>query len=123
MHNKNDLKILNKAIKLAADVYKLLALLPKEEQYSIKSQIARAVVSIASNIAEGAGRNSDKEFIQFLSIAQGSTYEVDVQFKICLELKYYNESQIENVFADLEEIQKMNRSLQNHLSNKIGTKK
>jgi four helix bundle protein len=68
MHNLKELKIWNKAIELTVDVYKAIAGFPKEEIYGLTSQIKRSAVSIPSNIAEGAGRNSNKEFIYFLGI-------------------------------------------------------
>jgi four helix bundle protein len=69
MHNLKELKIWNKAIDLTVDVYKATASFPSEERYGLTSQARRSVVSIPSNIAEGAGRNSNKEFNNFLGIA------------------------------------------------------
>jgi len=66
-------------MELAAMVYTLTKTFPAEELYGLTSQLRRASVSIASNIAEGRGRGSDGEFRQFLNIAQGSTYEVQTQ--------------------------------------------
>ena len=64
---------------LAIMTYKLVKLLPKDETYALSDQMRRAAVSVPSNIAEGQGRNSTKEFIQFLSIARGSCYELNTQ--------------------------------------------
>jgi four helix bundle protein len=118
MHNKKELKILNKSIDLAEKVYLLSAELPKEEKYGLTSQIKRSSVSIPSNIAEGAGRNSDKEFIQFLSIANGSSFELEIQLILSQRLGLINNSQLTTVLNDLEEIQKMNYGLQEHLVKK-----
>ena len=74
-----DLDVWNKSIELAEKIYKVTSSFPKEEQYGIVSQIRRSVVSISSNIAEGAARNSKKEFIQFLYIALGSLSELETQ--------------------------------------------
>ena len=79
MHKVENLKIWKKAIELAKSIYLLAADLPSEEKYGLVSQIKRCSVSIPSNIAEGAGRNSQKEFKHFLSITNGSAYELQTQ--------------------------------------------
>ena len=66
-----------KSIELTEIIYKITSLFPKEEIYGLPNQMRRCAVSVASNIAEGAARNSTKEFLQFLSIAQGSLSELD----------------------------------------------
>jgi four helix bundle protein len=76
-----------RAMELAASVYELTKTFPKEEIYGLTSQLRRASVSIASNIAEGRGRGTDGEFRQFLNIAQGSTYEVQTQLLLVKRLK------------------------------------
>lgn len=76
MHKVEELILWKKAIELAKSVYLLADELPDEEKFGLISQIKRCSVSIPSNIAEGAGRNSQKEFKHFLSIANGSTYEL-----------------------------------------------
>lgn len=73
MHNFKELKIWQKALELSVDVYKVTGLFPKEDKFGLISQIKRSAVSIPSNIAEGAGRNSIKEFLYFLSVANGSS--------------------------------------------------
>jgi four helix bundle protein len=74
MHNLKQLKVWNKAMELSVQIYKATSGFPKEEIYSLTSQIRRAAISIPSNISEGAGRNSNKEFTYFLGIANGSSY-------------------------------------------------
>ena len=81
MHNFKDLKVWQKAIDLAVDVYKAMLQLPNEEKFGLISQIKRAAISIPSNIAEGAGRNSNTEFNHFLGIANGSSFELQTQLK------------------------------------------
>uniref|UniRef100_A0A832EKX8 Four helix bundle protein n=1 Tax=Desulfacinum infernum TaxID=35837 RepID=A0A832EKX8_9BACT len=71
------------SMELCQDVYRLTELLPDSEKYGLTAQIRRAAVSVPSNIAEGAGRNSLAEFRQFLSIAQGSLAELDTQLELC----------------------------------------
>ncbi len=79
MYKIEDLKIWQKSIELAKQVYKIVSSLPSDEKYGLTSQFKRSTVSISSNIYEGARRNSNKEFRHFLSIANGSTYELQTQ--------------------------------------------
>ena len=74
-------------MELVVRIYELTHLLPKNEQYGLASQMQRAAVSIPSNIAEGAGRNSIKEYIRFLYISHASLNELASQYQICLALK------------------------------------
>lgn len=74
MHRFEELKIWQKAMDITEGVYKMSSSFPKEEKYGLTSQIRRCAVSIPSNIAEGAGRNTKGEFKQFLGIANGSSY-------------------------------------------------
>ena len=94
MNRFKNLDIWKDAITLAKNVHVLTATLPKEETYGLKSQLRRAAVSVASNIAEGAGRNSNGEFNQFLGIAIGSAFEVDTQLIIGLELGYFSKDAV-----------------------------
>ena len=73
---------------MTTDVYRLTEKLPEAEKFGLVSQMRRAAVSVASNIAEGAARNTKKEFVQFLFNAQGSLSELDTQIIICKELGY-----------------------------------
>lgn len=114
MHNLKELKIWHKAIDLSTEVYRLTADFPKEERYGLISQIRRAVVSVPSNIAEGAGRNSDKEFIHFLGISNGSAYELQTQLIISRKLELID-ARVEQVLEQIDQIQKMIYSLQNKL--------
>lgn len=118
MHNYKELNIWKRAIKLAVEVYKISAALPPDERYGLTSQIKRAVVSVASNIAEGAGRNTNGEFVQFLGIANGSSFELTTQLIIASELGLLKEGQVAIVINELDEIQKMLYSFMNNLSNK-----
>jgi four helix bundle protein len=115
MHNLKELKIWQKAVELATEVYQLTADFPKEEKYGLTSQIRRSVVSISSNIAEGAGRNSDREFVQFLGISNGSSYELQTQLIISKNLGLVNAG-LDVILDQIDQIQKMNYSLQQKLS-------
>lgn len=115
MHKLNELKIWQKAVGLAVQVYEATEKFPREETYGLTSQIRRAVVSIASNIAEGAGRNSRKEFVRFLAISNGSAYELQTQVIISNKLGLMNDEIMKPLLCLIEEIQKMNYGLQNAL--------
>ena len=101
---------------LVEDLYKITKDFPKEELYSLTSQLRRSVISIPSNIAEGAARNSKKEFIQFLHIALGSTAELETQLLISERLVYLKESS--EYLNKLNEIKKMLLGLLSFLKNK-----
>ena len=83
-----DLTAWQKAMELAVNVYHATRAFPKDELYGLTSQLRRAAVSIPSNIAEGKGRSSDKELLQFLSTARGSVYEVQTQILLAHRLGY-----------------------------------
>ena len=87
MNKFEDLIIWKKSMDLAKLVYKLSLNLPSDEKFGLSSQIKRCAISIPSNISEGAGRNSNKEFKHFLSIANGSVYELQTQLILICELK------------------------------------
>ncbi|MEM7484817.1 MAG: four helix bundle protein [Bacteroidota bacterium] len=118
MHKVEDLKIWNKAINLAKQIYVLVTKLPSEEKFGLTPQIKRCAVSIPSNIAEGAGRNSKNEFKHFLSVANGSCYEYHTQLILLVELNLIPENKIKPIIELCIEIQKMNYSLQKSLEKK-----
>jgi len=88
MKTHKDLDAWKNAIALVTDIYKITKDFPSDEKYGLTSQIRRSAVSIPSNIAEGAGRNHDKEFIQFLYIALGSLSELETQMIISCNLGF-----------------------------------
>lgn len=96
-----------KSIDLVKQIYKVTGKYPKSEQFALVNQIRRAVVSIPSNIAEGYGRRSHKEYIQFYSIAYGSALEVETQLVISRELGYINQRAFDYVSGILTEVIKM----------------
>lgn len=115
MNRFKNLDIWKDAIMLAKNVHVLTATLPKEETYGLRSQLRRASVSVASNIAEGAGRNSNGEFNQFLGIAIGSAFEVDTQLIIGLELGYFSKDAVAALSKDIESIANRTYKLQQTL--------
>lgn len=109
MKSHKDLDVWKKSIKLAKDVYKLIEILPKKERYGLSEQMKRAVISIPSNIAEGAARESEKEFVRFLYIALGSANELDTQIEICKELNFksVDSNQLNQIQTEISTISKM----------------
>ncbi len=101
-----DLRVWQEAMTLAEQVYALCEQLPKEEKYSLVSQLKRASVSVPSNIAEGSERNGTKELVQFLYIARGSLAELQTQLMLATRLKL-----IANCDAQLQLSRKLSRGL------------
>lgn len=102
--NYKDLVAWRKAMLLATDVYRTTSGFPREERFALTDQVRRAAVSVASNIAEGAGRSSRREFRHFLSIARGSLLEIETQLLIARELKYVAGSDIEHLLNNVTEV-------------------
>ena len=102
-----DLDVWKKSVDLVTDIYKVTKCFPKEEIYGITNQMRRAAVSIPSNIAEGAGRQTDKEFVQFLHIAMGSSSELETQIIICKNLEYIGVEEMNTVLEKVYDIRKM----------------
>ena len=100
---------------LAVDIYRIVKYLPKDETYALADQMRRAVVSIPSNIAEGQGRITSKEFIRFLSVARGSLSELSTQIELCERLQYLDQSQTTDIHTRITEIAKMLNALSNSL--------
>ena len=119
MHNFQELKIWQRAMDITEKTYRISAEFPVEEKYGLISQIRRSAVSIPSNIAEGAGRNTDGEFKNFLGIASGSSNELFTQLILSYRLELVEESNVKPLLSELIEIQKMNYSLIQKFSKKI----
>ncbi len=117
MHNFKNLQIWQLAIELVEDIYKLTAKFPENEKYGIKSQMNRAAVSIPSNIAEGAGRNSDKDFAHFISIAIGSMYELHTQIILCEKIGYIDNQQSNIIQTTLGNLQRKSITFKSKLEN------
>ena len=107
-----------KSMKLATEIYKLVKLLPKEETYALSDQMRRAVVSIPSNIAEGYGRSSTREYIQFLNIARGSCLELETQLRICVNIGYLTDKDTATSLELLNEVGRMLTATINTLKTK-----
>ncbi len=114
--NHKDLDVWKKSMDLVEIFYKLTSAFPEEEKFGLINQMRRAVVSIPSNVAEGAARKSNKEFIQFLHVALGSLAELETQYLIAVRLKYIIENkEIEN---KSNEVKRMLLGMRNYLQKK-----
>ena len=102
-----DIKVWQRAIELVVDIYSCTRSFPKEELYGLAGQLRRAAVSIPSNIAEGKGRRTDKEFLLFLHHARGSVFEVESQLTIAGLLGYIPESEVRRLGNSAGEIARM----------------
>ena len=111
MHKLEDLNIWHKAMLVTEQVYELSASFPKEEKFGLTSQIRRCAVSVPSNIAEGAGRNTKGEFANFLGIANGSLYELQTQLLLASRLDFVSKNIVNRIIELVIEIQRMNYGL------------
>ncbi len=111
MHKLEDLKIWNKAMDVAKKTYLLSTNFPSEEKFGLTSQIRRSAISVPSNIAEGAGRNTKGEFKNFLGVANGSSYELFTQLILSYRLNLVDKEVVQPLLEEVVEVQKMNYAL------------
>lgn len=116
MHNFQELLVWQKAMDIAEDVYLLSTSFPEEGKFGLTGQIRRSAVSVPSNIAEGAGRNTNNEFKHFLGIASGSCNEMYTQLELSHRLKLVSKDMVIPILGKLTEVQKINYSLINKFS-------
>lgn len=116
IHNFKDLKVWQKAMVVVKEVYKQTTNFHSHETYGIVSQIQRAAVSIPANIAEGAGRNSNKEFLRFLDIANGSAFELETLLLLSADLRFLPKEAHVRLSEDIVDIQKMIYGLKQKLN-------
>jgi four helix bundle protein len=114
-----DLIVWQKSMQLVTEIYLLAKNFPKEEIYGLTSQIKRAVISVPSNIAEGQGRDSTREFIHHLSIAYGSLMEVETQLQIAVNLNFVEQMKINEIYTRTSEIGRLINGLSRSLQNKL----
>lgn len=116
MHRYKELEVWKRSLSIATRVYRLSASFPVEEKYGLISQWRRSAVSLPSNIAEGAGRNSDKQFVNFLSIAVGSLFEVETQLLISSNVGLVSDDDIAPILNDIGALSNMIFKLQSRLT-------
>ncbi|MDY6800674.1 MAG: four helix bundle protein [Bacteroidota bacterium] len=116
MKNFKKLKIWQKGFKIVIETYNITKEFPKEEKFTLTSQVNRSAVSISSNIAEGSSRRSQKDYFRFIEIALGSCFELESQFLVAYELNFGNKEKIENILQEIDEEQKMLMAFMNKLN-------
>jgi four helix bundle protein len=112
-----DLLAWQKGIELCEGIYHVSRCLPPEELYGLTSQVRRAAVSVPSNIAEGAGRNTSGEFIHSVGHSRGSLFEVETQLIVARRVSYLSEAQLQPLFQVTDEIGRLTAGLIRSLSN------
>ena len=115
MHRFKDLTVWKKSVDLAVDIYQVTKKFPTDERFGLISQINRCGVSIPSNIAEGAGRNTDGEFNHFLGISVGSSCELETQLIIANRLNFLRQDNLDVLSNKIIDIQNMTFGLQKSL--------
>ena len=118
LKNYKDLLVWQKGYQLCLNIYKETRTFPKDEQYILVPQIRRAAVSIPSNAAEGYGRKTTKEYIQFLYIAYGSLCELETQILLSSDLGYLGEDRYRLIQGAIEEVERMLKALIRSLEGK-----
>jgi four helix bundle protein len=116
MNHFKKLNVWQKSIDLAVDIYKITEEFPNDERYGLSSQMKRSAVSIPCNIAEGAGRNSSKEFNNFLGMSNGSSCELETLLVIANRLELISDEITDERTKSLHEIQRMLTGLQQSLT-------
>ena len=117
MKTHMDLDVWKKSMDFVENIYKISSMFPKEEMYGLTSQIRRAAVSVPSNIAEGASRQGNKEFVQFLYISLGSLSEVETQTMLAKRLNFV--ANIDIILNEITTIKKMLNGLITHMKSRI----
>ena len=115
MHNFRNLIIWQKSRIIVKEIFLLTRDFPSEEKYGLVSQILRSAYSIPSNIAEGSGRDSKKDFARFLDIALGSAFELETQLTLAFDIEYISEEKLHHILDLLKEVQKMIYSFKKNL--------
>ena len=107
MHNFKELKIWQESMSLAKEIFDSTKKFPTEEKYGLISQLNRAIVSVPSNITEGAGRDSQKEFNHYLNIALGSCFEIETQLILANDFNYISKEELQTLTEKVTKIQRM----------------
>ena len=114
-----DLEVWQEAMTLVEEVYEVIKTLPKDEQFGLSDQLRRCSVSVPSNIAEGSGRGTVKDYIHFLHTSKGSLYEVATQIELCIRLKYVRREYLTHIFIRIDTVSKKLNGLITHLKSKL----
>lgn len=117
--NYRGLKVWQKAMDMVIACYQITKVFPKNEIYGLTSQIQRAAVSVPANIAEGNGREHQREYLHHLSIAHGSLMELETHVLIAGRLEYVETSEVDAILAMTDEVGRMLSGLRKHLKSKL----
>ena len=115
MHNFRELKIWQRSMTLAEEVYKATSTFPKEEIYGLTSQLRRCAVSVPSNISEGSGRATNRQFKHFLEFSMGSCNEIQTQIDLANRFKYVTKEENERIIDEALQVYKMILAFYNSL--------
>src|SRR6187455_137365 len=107
MHNFKELKVWQLSRDLVKEIYEVTAEFPSSEKYGLVFQLRRCTVSVPTNIAEGSGRNTDKDFAHFLNISLGSAYELETLLILSFDVNLISEDLLNKFSTKISEIQKM----------------
>ena len=119
MRPHEGLDVWKKAVDFVVDIYRVTDTFPKEERFGLTSQLRRAAVSVPANIAEGKGRSSLREYLQFLSIARGSVEEVKYFLLLAKDLKYLDQQDYDGIVNDYDRVGKMLNGLMASLRTRL----
>jgi len=119
VNSYRDLIVWQKGIALVKAIYLLSQQFPADERFGLTSQMRRAAVSAPSNIAEGQARHSTREFINFISHAEGSIAELDTQLVLAVNLGFCRQAEAETLFGEIDEMRRMLNGLRRRLQQKL----
>ncbi|MDX1964283.1 MAG: four helix bundle protein [Pirellulales bacterium] len=122
VRNFRELQVWQRGMDLAVRVCRAVSTFPNYEMYGLASQLRRAAISIPSNIAEGSARSGTREFLNFLSIAQGSLAEVETQLEIAFRLNYVQTTTFEEFLSETQQLTRMLFGLRNSLQKRLEQK-
>ncbi len=118
LKNYKELIVWKKSYALCLDIYRITGKFPKEEKFTLVSQVRRSAVSVPSNIAEGYGRKTTADYIRFLYIAYGSLCELETQIMLSGDLNYLEGSNLVDLKTDIAEVERMLKALIRSLEHK-----
>ena len=116
-HNFKELKVWNDSMAFAKEIFFITQTFPNEEKFGLISQMRKCTISILSNIAEGSGRTTDKEFARFLDISLGSAYQIETQILLSYDFGYLIQEDKQKFIELINSIQRMLIGLKNKISN------
>ena len=118
-----DIRAWQKAMELVTEIYRVSARFPRSEMYGLTKQVREAAVSVPSNIAEGKGRQTKKDYLQFLYRARGSSLEVQTQLEIARNLEFLDETTFDATIAQAAEAGRVLNGLISNVAQQVGSPK